>query len=72
MAIKEPADQARITLKSHMLNDLGMDVFKKYQLLDKLERELESIDIAVQDADKAQTLEDIVTIVRQAQAQSQV
>ncbi|KAF9434423.1 hypothetical protein BGZ76_008034 [Entomortierella beljakovae] len=63
MGIKEPADIERITLKSQMKSDLGMDIFKTYQLIDKVERHFNSIDIPVESADKAQTLEDIVNLV---------
>ncbi|KAF9112402.1 hypothetical protein BGX27_003444 [Mortierella sp. AM989] len=66
LQIKEPADRERITLKTHMKSDLGMDIFKTYQLLDRLEREVNSIEISVEDADKAETLEDIASLVSTA------
>ncbi|KAF8935298.1 hypothetical protein EDD21DRAFT_370434 [Dissophora ornata] len=70
MQINEPADREKITLKSHMKSDLGMDIFKTYQLLDRIERELESIDIPIEAVDKAETLEDIADIINKAQARS--
>ncbi|KAF8974914.1 hypothetical protein BGZ46_009598 [Entomortierella lignicola] len=66
MQIKEPADKERITLKTHMKSDLGMDIFKTYQLLDKIEREFDSIDIPIEAVDNAQTLGDIVDLVCKA------
>ncbi|KAF9934924.1 hypothetical protein BGZ75_007642 [Mortierella antarctica] len=62
--------RARITLGSRLKADLGLDVFKTYQLLDKLEQEIAEIDISVEDADKAQTLEDIVTLVAKSRDHS--
>ncbi|KAI1297773.1 hypothetical protein EDD11_006979 [Mortierella claussenii] len=63
MQIKEPADKARIGLTSQLKSDLGMDIFKTYQLLDQLEQRMENLDISIEEADKAQTLQDIVDLV---------
>ncbi|KAF9946963.1 hypothetical protein BGZ70_002939 [Mortierella alpina] len=65
LQIQDSPDEVRskITLGSRLKADLGLDVFKTYQLLDKLEQEITELDISVEDADKAQTLEDIVTLV---------
>ncbi|KAF9277358.1 hypothetical protein BGZ68_009366 [Mortierella alpina] len=62
--------RSKITPGSRLKADLGLDVFKTYQLLDKLEQEIAGIDISVEDADKAQTLEDIVTLVSKSREHS--
>ncbi|KAG0069550.1 hypothetical protein BGZ89_002615 [Linnemannia elongata] len=60
--------KARITPTAHLKNDLGMDIFKTYQLLDRIEQELGgNIDIPVEQADKVQTLQDVVDLVSNAQ-----
>ncbi|KAG0294618.1 hypothetical protein BGZ96_000812 [Linnemannia gamsii] len=60
--------KARITLTAHLKNDLGMDIFKTYQLLDRIEQESGgNIDISVEQADKVQTIQDIVDLVTDAQ-----
>ncbi|KAF9547281.1 hypothetical protein EC957_008630 [Mortierella hygrophila] len=60
--------KARITLTAHLKNDLGMDIFKTYQLLDRIEQGLGGdIDIPVEQADKVQTLQDVVDLVSNAQ-----
>ncbi|KAF9167792.1 hypothetical protein BGX21_000674 [Mortierella sp. AD011] len=63
MQINESEDKGRLTLQTHMESDLGMDVFKKYQLFDRIEREIGVVDISIEAADKAQTLGDIVDLV---------
>ncbi|KAG0004777.1 hypothetical protein BGZ79_008125 [Entomortierella chlamydospora] len=63
MQINESEDKGRLTLQTHMESDLGMDVFKKYQLFDRIEREIGVVDISVEAADKAQTLGDVVDLV---------
>ncbi|KAG0209941.1 hypothetical protein BGX28_009812 [Mortierella sp. GBA30] len=65
MQIQDKPDEikARITLSSRLKADLGLDIFKTYQLLDKLEQDIGEVDISVEDADKAQTLQDIVALV---------
>ncbi|KAG0305420.1 hypothetical protein BGZ97_001117 [Linnemannia gamsii] len=60
--------KARITLKAHLKNDLGIDIFRTYQLLDRIEQELGgNIDIPVEQADNVLTLQDIVDLVSNAQ-----
>ncbi|KAF9919000.1 hypothetical protein BX616_003250 [Lobosporangium transversale] len=63
MQINELADRAQINLQSSLKLDLGMDVFKTYQLLDELEKKIESLDVPVEAVDKAQTLQDIVDLI---------
>ncbi|KAG0043565.1 hypothetical protein BGZ83_011267 [Gryganskiella cystojenkinii] len=55
-----------LTLDTHLINDLKMDVFKMYQVMDKVERDLSSqwqVDIAIEEADKVRTLRDIVQLI---------
>ncbi|KAF9155984.1 hypothetical protein BG015_007780 [Linnemannia schmuckeri] len=60
--------KARITPAAHLKKDLGMDIFKTYQLLDHIEQKLGGdIDIPVDQADKVQTLQDIVDLVTNTQ-----
>ncbi|KAF9358525.1 hypothetical protein BGX26_001532 [Mortierella sp. AD094] len=63
MQFKESEDKERLTLQTQMKSDLGMDVFKKYQLFDRIEREIGFVNIPVEAADKAQTLGDVVDLV---------
>ncbi|KAG0265905.1 hypothetical protein BG011_003830 [Mortierella polycephala] len=69
MQLKDDADKEKITLKSHLKDDLGLDIFKTYQLLDKVEQEIESIDISIDEADKATTVQDIVDLISKARRQ---
>ncbi|KAF8942226.1 hypothetical protein BGZ47_006691 [Haplosporangium gracile] len=60
--------KARITPTAHLKNDLGMDIFKTYQLLDQIEQKLGGdIDIPIDQADKVKTLQDIVDLVTNSQ-----
>jgi len=55
-----------LTLDTHLIEDLKMDVFKMYQIMDKVERDLHpqwTIDIPVEEADKVRTLRDIVELI---------
>ncbi|GJJ76319.1 hypothetical protein EMPS_08678 [Entomortierella parvispora] len=55
-----------LTLDTHLIQDLKMDVFKMYQIMDKVERDLQpqwTIDIPVEEADKVRTLRDIVQLI---------
>ncbi|KAF9098761.1 hypothetical protein BGX23_005336 [Mortierella sp. AD031] len=60
--------KARITPTSNLKNDLGIDIFKTYQLLDKIEQDLGgAVDIPVEQADKVHTIQDIIDLVSNAQ-----
>ncbi|KAF9191926.1 hypothetical protein BGZ51_006484 [Haplosporangium sp. Z 767] len=69
MQLKDDADKEKITLKSRLQDDLGLDIFKTYQLLDKIEQEIESIDISIDEADKATTVQDIIDLISNARKQ---
>ncbi|KAF9912671.1 hypothetical protein EC991_009407 [Linnemannia zychae] len=59
--------KARITLTANLKNDLGMDIFKTYQLFDKIEQELGgAVDIPVEQVDKVTTIQDVVDLVSSA------
>ncbi|KAK3844401.1 MAG: hypothetical protein J3R72DRAFT_77955 [Linnemannia gamsii] len=60
--------KAKITLTANLKNDLGMDIFKTYQLLDNIEQELGgAVDIPVEQVDKVLTIQDIVDLISSAQ-----
>ncbi|KAF9934514.1 hypothetical protein FBU30_001655 [Linnemannia zychae] len=60
--------KAKIVPSAHLRNDLNMDIFKTYQLLDKIEQELGgTVDIPVEQAERVHTIQDIINLVSESQ-----